>query len=306
MKNIEINIGNACNNECRFCMIEYEDSRSFVDFDIIKKEIIRAKRNKFGSIGFLGGEFTLHPDVFKIVKLSKLLGFKIIHIISNGRKYNNKKFLEQLIKSGVNRFSVSIHSHEEEVEDYLTQKKGGFAEKLEGLRNLVDLTKQGLIQNPISLNFVINGKNYEKILESLKFFTDLGIKDYRFNFIWLHGRAGQNQDLFLKYGEFIPYLNKLIDFAKKKKIRIAFEGIPACLIDDSEKQDYIGELRDMNTQIVAYNNPDKNREQFNWQERKKNEFKIKHKKCQQCQWDNVCDGVWRDYIKNYGWDEFKF
>ena len=306
MKNIEINIGNACNNECRFCMIEYEDDRSFVDYDVIKKELIKAKKNKFDSIGFLGGEFTLHPDVLKIIKLAKLLGFKIIHIISNGRKYHDKKFLERLIKSGVNRFSVSIHSHQSEIEDYLTQRKGGFAEKVEGLHNLVALTRQGLIKNPISLNFVINGKNYKSIIESLEFFTQLGIKDYRFNFIWLHGRAGKNHDLFLTYSEILPYMEKMIEFSKTNNIRIAFEGIPACLINDKAKIEYLGELRDLNTEIVAYNNPEKSREQFNWQERKKNEFKIKHEKCSQCQWHRICDGVWKDYIKNYGWQEFKF
>lgn len=306
MKNIEINIGNACNNQCLFCMVDYEDKRNFIGYETIKKEIIKARGQGYDAIGFLGGEFTLHPQALKIVKLCKLLNFKTIHLISNGRKYSDELFLRQLIKNGANRFSVSIHSHLAEVEDRLTQRPGGFAEKIKGLKNLVEFHGQGLLVNPISINFVINKLNYQDILASLKFFYDLGINDFRLNFIWLHGRAKKNEDLFLKYADFLPLTDSIINFAKENKITIAFEGIPPCLIENEEKLDYLGELRDKKTEIVAYNNPEKVREQFNWQERKKNEFKIKQAQCQKCQYDSICDGVWNDYISTYGWDEFNF
>ncbi|MCX6746265.1 MAG: radical SAM protein, partial [Candidatus Parcubacteria bacterium] len=236
----------------------------------------------------------------KIVKLAKILGFKIIHIISNGRKYNNEKFLGQLIKNGVNRFSVSIHSHQPEVEDYLTQRPGGFEEKIQGLKNLVKLNQH------ISVNLVINNLNYKDILETLSFFKELGINDFRLNFIWLHGRAKDNKDLFLKYSDFLPSLDEIIRQSKINNFTIAFEGIPACLINDKNKLDYIGELRDLNTEVVAFNNPQKERENFNWQERKANEFKIKHENCSKCKFANLCEGVWKNYIDIYGWSEFNF
>ncbi|MFA5188680.1 MAG: radical SAM protein [Patescibacteria group bacterium] len=297
MRNIEINIGNSCNNECLFCMVDHS-SRGFVAYKTIEKEIIRAKQNGFESIGFLGGEFTLHPEVLKIVKLAKILGFKIIHIISNGRKYQDENFVKQLINNGVNRFSVSIHSHKMEVEDYLTQRPGGFAEKIQGLKNLVKMNQ------PVSANLVINNLNYQDIAETLNFLNGLGIIDFRLNFIWLHGRALANQNLFLKFNDFLPLVDKIINLAKEKNLTIAFEGIPACLIKDNNKLDYIGELRDLKTEVVAFNNPQKERENFNWQERKTNEFKIKHEKCLECVYNNSCEGVWRDYINFFGWKEF--
>jgi MoaA/NifB/PqqE/SkfB family radical SAM enzyme len=297
MKNIEINIGNTCNNECRFCMVDH-NSRGFTDFATIQKELIRARKNGFESIGFLGGEFTLHPDVLKIIKLAKILGFKIIHIISNGRKYQDENFVKQIIKNGVNRFSVSIHSYKPEVEDYLTQRPGGFEEKIQGLKNLIKLNQL------VSINLVINNLNYKEILESLKFFNEMGINDFRLNFIWLHGRAKDNKDLYLKYSDFLPLLDELIKLAKNNNFTIAFEGIPACLINDKNKLDYIGELRDLNTEVVAFNNPTKERENFNWQERKTNEFKVKHENCVLCKFNNFCEGVWSDYIDLYGWSEF--
>ncbi len=307
MKNIEINIGNVCNNECKFCMVEFEGISSFVDYKTISLEIINSRNQGYQLIGFLGGEFTLHPDIFKIIKLCKISGFKIIHIISNGRRYNDREFLYKLIKNGANRFSVSVHSHLDTVEDYLTQRKGGWLEKYNGLKNLLDFYNQGLIKNKISINFVINKKNYKDIIKTLEFFNNLGIGDFRLNYIWLHGRAQNHaDDLHLKYCDFLPYVDLIIELAEKKGLNISFEGIPPCLIKNKEKNNYLGELKDYNTNIIAFNNRRNDREAFNWQKRKADKFKIKHEKCKDCQWNNVCDGVWLDYINRCGWQEFNF
>ena len=32
--------------------------------------------------------------------------------------------------------------------------------------------------------------------------------------------------------------------------------------------------------------------------------KIKRKECRLCRYDSVCEGVWKNYIKHYGWEEF--
>jgi len=306
MKNIEINIGNACNNACQFCMIEDEDSRAFVNFETIKQEIFLAKKQGFESIGFLGGEFTLHPQLMRILKLAKLLGFKIIHIISNGRTYSNLDFLQQIVEAGANRFSVSIHSHLPAVEDTLTQRPGGFLEKIAGLKNLLALQQQGIIKQSICLNFVINALNYQELIASLRYFYDLGVRDFRLNFVWLFGRAQKYPQLVLSYAQFLPELDKVIAFSQTTGANISFEGIPACLVKNPDKLKYLGELKDLPTEVVAYNNTLGQRDNFNWQERKKNEFKIKHQACSACQWYNICDGVWKSYIDHFGWSEFKF
>ncbi len=305
MHNIEINIGNACNNKCRFCMIEYEDKRCFIAFNLIKKEVIKARRQAYDSIGFLGGEFTLHPDLLKIVKLCKILGYKTIHIISNGRRFADSELLSDLIKNGVNRFSVSVHSHDQKVDDYLTQSRGGFKQKLQGIKNLIKFRKTGKIRNSLSINIVINNLNYKEIVKTLNYFHGLGIEDFRLNFIWLHGRAQRYSELYLKFSDFVPYIKDIISAAKEHKYNFSFEGIPACIINSDEALNYLGELKDQATQVVAYNNPKQLRESFNWQSRKANEFKIKNDNCQLCHWNSICDGIWRDYITIYGWDEFQ-
>ncbi|MCX6743845.1 MAG: radical SAM protein [Candidatus Parcubacteria bacterium] len=302
MKNIDINIGNICNNKCKFCMVEH-DARNFVDFNKIKGDIIQAKKQGFESIGFLGGEFTLHPDIIAILKLCKLLKFKIVHIISNGRRFQDKFFLIKLIEAGANRFSVSIHSHRAEVEDKLTQAKGGFDEKIQGLRNLISLYKDGKIKYHVSINLVINKGNYLEIPKTLEYFNHLGIKDFRLNFMWIRGRAKESKELYLKYQELMPVVDKIIDSARLNYYNIDFDGIPPCLFNQNNLK-YIGELKDFSTDVVAYNNPQRLRQSFNWQSLKKNILKTKNVKCKKCIYTDNCDGVWKDYIKIFGWSDF--
>ena len=33
--------------------------------------------------------------------------------------------------------------------------------------------------------------------------------------------------------------------------------------------------------------------------------RVKPKKCQKCQLNNMCEGIWRDYFKNYGDEELR-
>lgn len=303
MKHIEINLGRACNNRCRFCMSGHISN--MIDFNGVKQEILNSAANGYNSIGFLGGEVTINPDILQIVKLARNKGFKHIHIISNGRKYKSINFLIDLISQGVNRFSVSIHSHNKEIEDYLTQINGGFEEKILGIKNLVELYNKGLFTNKISINIVINKKNYKDILKTLQYFKNLKIEDYRLNFMWPEGNAAEYyKDLLISYTDFYPYIIKIIKLSQRFKINVVFDGIPYCVFPNSEQnKEYIGELKDISTDVITYERNLVNR--FNWQKRKINELKEKRKLCQSCLYNDICEGIWSKYLEYKGWNEFK-
>ena len=316
IKNVEINIGKVCNNNCRFCMSGQDEAKKFgfIAKETILKELKEKARQGFNSVGFLGGEFTLHPDILEILAAAKKNNFEIIHIISNGRKYQDTKFLKELIDLGVNRFSVSIHSNRADVEDYLTQRQGGFKEKLKGIRNLLDYYKQGLISRRICLNLVVNKLNYQELDKFLLFFSRLGIKDFRFNYMWPEGNVLANKKLIVKYGELADSLKKINKLADKLKIDLVWEGIPPCTFPDfADNVKFSGELRDYPTTVLSltdYDGSDNSdaqilRREFDWQQRKENYLKIKNKFCSECKFTKLCEGVWRTYIDLFGWSEFK-
>ncbi|NUJ97295.1 radical SAM protein [Candidatus Gracilibacteria bacterium] len=311
LKHIEINIGKACNNKCKFCMSSQakKSDKIFVKKELLKKKVDFYEENGYKSIGFLGGDISIYPDLEEIILYCREKNFRSINIISNSMRFDDIGFLTKIVKAGSTRFNISIHSHINTIEDYLTSVPGGLKRKLKAIDNLNILIQNGLLNSPLSINMVINKINYETITESvLYFFYKKNIKDIRINFIWLSEDIEDNRDkLKISYTEFLPYLKKLIYISFKKDIRITFDAIPLCIffklgIQDMESiiKKFVGEDKDYITSVDNINTSD----EFNWVERKKNELKTKLKVCESCKYNHSCQGVWKEYKEIYGDGEF--
>lgn len=315
IRHIEINLGRLCNNLCIFCMIREgkgdSKHRIFANAEKVKKEIDKFSKEDYNSLGFLGGEPSIYPSLSEIVSYARDKGFSRITIVSNGRRYSDKGFVKNLIDSGVTRFCVSIHSHLPEVEDRLTGVKGGFSQKIAGIRNLVEFRKANFIKEDIAISLVLNKKNYKGIMSTLSFFNSLGVRDFRVNFIRPEGRALANfEELVPRYSQFAKYLHEIFQFSDKKGIRVSLGDMPLCMVGNIEKNlRFIGELKDHINMVVSFDNTGKkgkpSKETFLWRDRRKNEHKIKGKKCRICRYDVLCEGPWKNYAEKFGFDEFK-
>jgi len=310
-RKIQINLGHICNNICKFCMNDEPlDKRNFIPFSLAKKELKEFRSKNYNVIGFLGGEITIYPRVIELIKLATELGYERIDLVSNGRRYSDMDFLKNLVKSGNIRFYVSIHSHREKMEDFLTSVKGSFKQKIQGLSNLVVLYKKAWIKERIFINAVINKLNYRYLPQFLLFyFRNFNIRDFRFNFINPEGRAYINFKLLVPtYTEVFPYIKKSIFLGKKLKLDISLEGIPFCFLKKIKNfKDFIGEFRDGLGEISTggdFSRPNLRR-QFKIAIRRKQNLRIKTKNCKKCIYNSLCEGPWKNYVKIYGIKEFK-
>lgn len=301
-KKVEINLGLVCNCLCKFCINDTPPrKRKFIPFEIVRKELAFYYRKGYRALGLLGGEPTIYPDIAEVISLADRLGYAQIHIVSNGRKYSDKKFLERLIKSGVTRFYVSIHSHKPEIEDYLTSVRGSFREKIRGLDNLRYFKEKGMIRDDVLLNTVINQFNYRYLREITAFFYDRGFSNFRFNFIRPQGRALSGGRLIVpEYERIMPYVREVIASAKSLKINLTFEAIPFCLFRKFKIKNFmrhIGELKDAQTEVSFGQSKTRNR--FMVSQRRKSRLKAKIAACCCCIFDPFCEGPWKDYMKIY-------
>lgn len=301
-KRVEINIGFICNNNCLFCMSgENTARRFFVDFETVVEELKSQRKKGYDSVGFLGGEITIYPKVLALIKETQRIGYKDIHIITNARKFKDFEFLREMVNNGITRISVSMHSHEKEVENLLNDRPS-YDEQLAGLKNLVRLYNSRELRDRVAVNIVINKLNYRQLDNTIKFFYSLGIVDFRLNFIWLEGNALYNKDdIMLRYNDIRPYIKKWYLLSKYLPIYISLESVPFCILGNKDVIDKLyGEFRDCATDVIS----DQKRKLFNWQERKSNKLKEQHLSCESCLYKKQCDGVWKNYIKYYGWEEF--
>lgn len=324
-KNLELNLGKGCNNRCVFCLsgkIENPRHHTPIPLDDAKREIERYYDQGCRSLGFLGGEPTIYPHILEVISFAKDKGYKRIALTTNGRLCDDLNFCLKLIKSGVNRFNISIHSHDAKIEDKITRVPGNFKRKVKALKNLVALKKEGLIPYGVSINAVVNKNNYKNLPKFVIFFKDIGIRDIRFNFIRLEGLAKEDVRSSISLQSFKPFVKKLVDLNEKKfKINLNFGEMPLCIYSDLFKaknsdylvDKYVGEFLDLSTEVSLKDYErsyikgkgkdiiiDQVKEKrFNFQDEKRNNFKKKLLSCKKCSVDSICEGIWKNYLAVY-------
>jgi MoaA/NifB/PqqE/SkfB family radical SAM enzyme len=300
-RKVELNLGLVCNNSCKFCMNDVPSKeRKFIAFDTLSKDLYELFEDGFDTVGFIGGEPTIYPKFLEAIRLAAKIGYTGIHVVSNGRKYSDLNFLEKITKAGVTRYYISIHSHKQGIEDYLTSIEGGFKEKILGISNLVRLRKKGLFKDGIQLNTVVNKLNYVYLPQMIAFFNRyFGLNDFRLNFIWPAGKALNNfESLVPRYSEVMEYLIMCVELARKLNINLSFEAVPYCLLRKvKHSEEFMGEMKD-GTRKARFGIG--TRDNFFIEERRKNQLKTKSRDCKFCKYDLLCEGVWKKYVEYFG------
>ncbi|MBK9365917.1 MAG: radical SAM protein [Deltaproteobacteria bacterium] len=135
-KNIELNVGKACNNRCVFCLdgLPKQEDRSYMPLPAMKAEISRWYESGHRSLGFLGGEPTTCPWLPEAISHARDIGFTRITIATNATKLRLEHYLERLLTAGLTRVTVSMHGHTGPLEDKLTRVPGNFEKKVAALR----------------------------------------------------------------------------------------------------------------------------------------------------------------------------
>jgi len=175
MKRCEMIITEKCNFKCKYCRglenFIYEDRKEKqLSFEEIKKNIdIWCFSIPLENIRFSGGEPTLHRDIKKIVEYSKQKGIKRIAISTNGS--NNLELYKDLIKLGVNDFSISL--------DACCANDGDKIAGIKSWQNVVNNIKEISKLTYVTVGVVLNENNIGTVIDIVNIANDLGVSDIR-------------------------------------------------------------------------------------------------------------------------------
>jgi len=289
----EILAGFACNNNCRYCSIDYEMRKANKSTNEIKKDIVNAKKRGAEIIGFTGGEPTIRRDIFELVEFAGRHGFRTVRIQTNGRMFAGKEFTAKIIKAGANYFKFTVNAHTEKIHDFLSQVPGSFNQTIAGLKNVKATGRT------VEVNILVNKQNYKFLPQTVKFLVDLGVSQFTIIFPSYIGNAlAYKKEVAVKMSEAAPFIKEAIDVIKDYNLdKVVTVSIPPCFLEGYEEFAQ-SELRSLRTQVIG---PEFD---INLDEKLKGD-KRKAPQCKKCKYSMLCDGIRFDYVDLFGFSEIK-
>jgi molybdenum cofactor biosynthesis enzyme MoaA len=167
----ELILTNKCNLRCLYCRGLLPEFQQDISLSLAQDILRIWTENKLQNIRFSGGEPTLYPHLISLVQGCKNSGVKRIAISTNGTAILN--FYKELIKAGVNDFSISLDGGCCVIGDKMSGGMCGAWEKaVNSIRELSKLTY-------VTVGVVFNEINVSKALETILFIDSLHPSDIR-------------------------------------------------------------------------------------------------------------------------------
>jgi MoaA/NifB/PqqE/SkfB family radical SAM enzyme len=312
---VHISIGAVCNNNCIFCMEEDRDGR-YVNNSAMTPErvqwILEGHRGA-EEVCFTSGEPTTRPELPAFVAEAKRLGYRRISIMTNGRRLSHFPYAVALAKAGMNRFYISIHGHTKKLHEGLTRTPESFEQTVLGLDAIAKLKRFGV---ELHTSTVITDRNLPHMLDIYRFLRGHGVDQVVFNVMQANGRADTYfEQIFPKYTDIARAFRAFCDDVGEPRPMAFLVDIPLCTTESIPdfNRGYVERYRhfdlDSKAALPAAAKEERaqggkgrglvlvTRQDLDDAEREK------RAECAGCRYSPQCEGVWKNYVKRYGWDE---
>lgn len=328
---VKIITGAACNVKCRFCYYYYfYISKEEPTTEYIKNELLYAKRHGIKDVDFSGGEPTVRKDLPELLAFAKALGFRYRCIVTNGVLLSDEKYVKKLVDAGLNEVLFSIHGHNAETHDYLTQVPGSFKRLIKGMKIIKDY---GLRLRTNTTVTKINVKHLSELSELLLKFEPRAVNFIKFN-PWSSAYRLM-LEMAARYPVVAFHVKKAIDILNPTIKKITVRYVPFCFMDGYEKyvcdcpqlrydpDEWLPYIRNrlergfikhwamMALGTLLYH-PFKSLKGFNFSQyfndivmRFGQWHNVKIEACKRCKFFYICDGVEKLYLRIFGSKEIK-
>lgn len=317
---VHILTGAVCNNNCIFCMEEDREGRYTVNSATTDETVrwILSQHARFEEVCFTSGEPTTNQRLPAWIKMAKEAGARWISMMTNGRALSYDRYARALLGAGLNKVYISIHGHTAKLHEGLTRTPTSFDQTLGGLETIARYKRYGVA---LHTSTVVTKRNLPHLGDIYRFLRARGVDQVVFNVMQANGRANTYFDqLFPPYREIAAAAELFLadQGTREAPVQAFFVDIPLCTttrLPDHNRgyvEDYVhfeppvGVTEDLipaerlaerragpQGDLVAVRRADLD-----------DSARRKRPECASCRYDRVCEGVWGNYVRRYGWDEF--
>lgn len=280
---LHVPTGHSCNNRCVFCIERSAGTPSRLTLAEVEEQLERM-RDQIDTVIFTAGEPTLNPILAQSAAAARKRGYRIIGVVTNGRRLRDQALCAALLDAGMNDIRVALVGPDAEVHDAVTQRKGSFDQTVAGLKNLASLRVK------YSFHFEVNSalvqSNFRLLRQIHDFAQGFGIDRINFNVVEPCGAAQDAVDSVVpRYREVMEVVDNCgLDF--RSPVR-SLSRVPLCAggLEWAQESFHFA----LGKQITRYDPV---------------AGKIHGPPCENCALKDSCPGIWEEYIKQYGWEEF--
>ncbi len=285
---LDVILGYDCNLACDYCTITPEMRRRALSTAAVLAALDRGRAQGYDAVSFTGGEPTIRPDLLALVKAARARGFSDVKVQSNGLMFAHAPNVDALIAAGVNRFHLSIHTHDENAYDALVARAGAYPLMVAGLERLAAR------RVTLVVDVILKEDTYRKLPEALAWIAARGAKSAHLWFVSLTDGNRDNLHSMPRMTEVTPVMRQAFAWAREHDFELRSLHVPRCLLGDDAPHAY-----DPGADRVMVVTPEAT-------------FELRDSKlagrrhvpaCEGCQFREICPGVRPDYIERYGDDE---
>jgi radical SAM protein with 4Fe4S-binding SPASM domain len=123
-----------CNNDCSHCYNARERNHPELDTQSWKRVLDKLWSLGIPHIVFTGGEPTLRDDLPELIAHAEANG-QITGINTNGRRLADDRYMDVLVKAGLDHAQITLESHDPEIHDRMVKSPGAWQQTTRGLKN---------------------------------------------------------------------------------------------------------------------------------------------------------------------------
>jgi len=244
----------ACNSACLFCLDSDTPRNVYLPVAEIKAELDRGRSELDADKVILsGGEGSLHPKYFEVIRYAKEIGYDRVQAVTNGWNFADKDFYEGAVEAGLGEITFSLHGHNKALHEEMTAHPGSFARIC---KSIIRASRDPrMICN---IDTVINGMNVAYIDKIIELGIRLGVYEYDLLHVIPQADAFVNREqMFYDVREHLPKLQKVFRLNRHPRFYIWTNRFPVHFLEDLEEliQDphkMIDEVNGRRYQVMRY------------------------------------------------------